>query len=175
MSITTTNRTTNNTLECIERLVSGEDTISEIKDIQCLLLDSGNYYDTFGLRLSIGVLKNSTIVLSSKHWLKNYYIKVQPQDKNNINDKFVIGLWDVLIHISRTINREIEHDKDETHFVFIPNLNRDQTTKIYEAITTEITKRKFTSDIMTSIDVLGWNVNKDNAVKIPWVSGFVWD
>lgn len=155
----------------IERLATGEDVVSEFSDVQQILEKTEQYYDSMGMALSMAILKDNVIVLSSKHWMKNCYIEVQQIDDD---DKFVYGLWDVLVQTSRNINRELERSNGETKYVFIPKLNRQQTTKVYEAIIQELQDRKLDFDVVEQLNFFGWNVTEENTVKIPWVAGIKW-
>lgn len=155
-------------MQNIERLASGEDFISEFNDVQQLIEKGEEYYDSLGLALSMAVLNNNSIVLSSKHWLKNYYIEVQQIDDD---EKFVFGLWDVIITVSREINRELERNPNETNFVFITKLNREQTAKVYESVIQELNNRKLDFDVVEQYNLFGWNANNANTIKIPWIVG----
>lgn len=132
------------------------------------------YYDSLGMALSMAVLKNNIIVLSSKHWMKNCYIEVQVPETENNNDKFVYGLWDVLVKISRTINREFDRASNEDKYVYISNLNRAQTAQVYESIIKELEDRNLEFDVVEQYNIFGWNVTHENCVKIPWIAGFKW-
>jgi hypothetical protein len=161
--------------ESFDRLIENMDNNNALKEIQQtveIIEGCEEYYDNWGMNLSMSVLKNNTIVLSSKHWLRNCYIEIQPDTKD---DKFVFCLWDILIKVSRDIKRELRRDEGETNFVFISNLNRDQTFNVYEKIIQEIENRDLNFVIVDSTELLGWNVTEENAVKIPWIAGFDWD
>lgn len=157
-------------IERIERITSGEDIIDEFNDVQYIIEKGEEYYDNWGMSLSFGVLKNNIIVLSSKHWLRNCYIEVQSQTNDKI-DKFVFGLWDVVVQTSRNVKRELQRKEGETKYVFISNLNRTQTTKVYQAIIEELNCRKLDFDIVCKTNIFGWDINDINAVRIPWVVG----
>lgn len=159
-------------MENIERIAAGEDVIDEFNDVGALLEQGEQYYDSLGLSLSMAILNDNVIVLSSKHWLRNCYIEIQQVDDDK---KFVFGLWDILTTVSRNINRELDRNDNETKFVYISKLNRDQTQKVYEAIIEEIEDRRLDFDVVERYNFFGWNVNEENTVKIPWVVGLNWD
>lgn len=159
-------------MQTIERLASGEDVVSEFNDVGQLLEQAEEYYDTLGLSLSMAILKNNTIVLSSKHWMNNCYIEVEQIDNNN---KFVFGLWDIITCVSRDIGRELDRTPPETGFVFVSNLNRNQTLKVYDAIIRELGDRKLDFDVIKQFNFFGWNVTEQNTVKIPWIVGIDWN
>lgn len=163
-------------MENIERLASGEDVVSEFNDVQQLLEKTEQYYDSLGLALSLAVLKRNVIVLSSKHWIKNCYIEIKHPTAEN-NDKFVYGLWDVLVSVSRSIKREFDRSKGISHYLYISNLNRSQTSSVYDAIIEEIRSRELEFDVIQQYDSFGWYVNKENTVGIPWITGIdvEWD
>jgi hypothetical protein len=161
-------------MQNIERLATGEDVVSEFNDVQQLLEKTEQFYDSLGLSLSLAVLKNNVIVLSSKHWLKNYYIEVQHPEEQN-NDKFVYGLWDILVSVSREIKREFDRCNGVTHYLYITNLNRAQTAKVYDAIIQELQDRKLDFDVVQQYNPFGWYVTTENAVGIPWVVGIDWE
>lgn len=155
-------------MDSIERLVSGEDVVSEFNDVEQLMEKAEQYYDSLGLALSFAVLKNNVIVLSSKHWLKNCYIEVEQVDDDK---NFVYGLWDIISTVSRDINRELERTPPETNFVFISKLNRDQTQKVYDALVKQLGERKLDFDVIEQYNLFGWDINDTNAIKIPWIHG----
>ena len=159
-------------MQNIERLATGEDVVSEFNDVQQLFEKTEQYYDSLGMSLSMAVRKDNVIVLSSKHWLRNCYIEVQQIDDD---DKFVYGLWDILVTVSRIIKRELERVPPETKYVFVSKLSRAQTIKVYEAIIQELEDRKLEYDVVEQYNVFGWNVDQDNCVGIPWVVGIEWN
>jgi len=158
-------------MQNIERLSTGEDVVSEFNDVQEILNQTEEYYDSMGMALSMAVLANNTIVLSSKHWLTNYYIEVQQPDNDA---KFVYGLWDIIVQTSRNINRELDRSANEDKYVFISKLNRDQTKKVYDSMIKELEDRKLDFDVVQQYNIFGWNVTDTNCVKIPWISGIKW-
>jgi hypothetical protein len=140
---------------------------NEFNDVQQILQQTEEYYDSMGLALSMAVLTSNIIVLSSKHWIKNCYIEVQIQPQSD--DKFVYGLWDIIVQTARNINRELDRASNENKYVYISNLNREQTTKVYNTIIKELEDRKQNFDIVEQYNFFGWNVTDLNCVKIPWI------
>jgi hypothetical protein len=149
-----------------------KDLIEAVKDFEI----AENYYDTWGLSLHIAILKNNVIALSSKHWAKNYYIEVKNDEDTTATatvasdklNKSVFGLWDIIIRTSSQVSREL--DRDDLHYVYIPNLNRDQTCKVYEEILTQLRSQKGCSfDVVPKWELYGWNVTIDNTVSPPWL------
>ena len=144
-----------------------QDEINEIVYATKELKKVENYYDAWGLSLSIAIMKNDTIALSSKHWIKNYYIEVH--DDTDTENKFVFGLWDIVTQTSNTIGRELERCNNDTSYVFIPNLSREQTEKVYKEIISELQSRKIDFDVDEKWELWGWEVNDINCVHIPWI------
>lgn len=146
--------------------------INEIVSVVNEIKKAEPYYDAWGFNLSIAILKTNVIVLSSKHWLKNCYIEVYTgKNKSDADTKsqFVFGLWDIITQMSTTIKRELERNDNITSYVYITELNRDQTLKVYEEIVNEIRSRNLEFDVVEKWNWLGWDVNEENTVKIPWV------
>lgn len=110
-----------------------------------------NYYDEWGLCLYIAILNNNKIALSSKHWLKNYYVECSNLD------------WNIIKNVAKTINREISHNAQDTSYVFITNLNREQTSNVYQLILNELKENKIIFDISECWE-LNWQVNQNNCV-----------
>jgi hypothetical protein len=154
------------------------DTITLIKDLVEAVKDfeiAENYYDTWGLSLHIAILKNNVIALSSKHWAKNYYIEVRntsdaiggSDNQLDVNGS-IFGLWNIIIRASNKVSRELDRDSD--HYVYISNLNRDQTHKLYEEILSQLRSQKETSfDVVSKLQIYGWDVTKNNTIPPPWL------
>jgi hypothetical protein len=137
--------------------------IDQVVEIVNEMRESESYYNLFGLSLFISVTNDSKIVLSSKHWIKNCYIDVR-SDKGEViegND-----LWDI---ITKSISQPFERYEHVTWYVFIPNLNKNDTNGIYNAIIAEIKKRNLNTDTVETWDFFGWKITQTNACKIPWL------
>lgn len=148
-----------------------DEKIEEIQQLEHVVLNIEKFYDNLGLSLSFVVLKNNTLVMSSKHWLYNYYIHIS-NPFNNINKqhkKFTLidELWEILIQLSRKINRGFQVGENDKYMIYLSKLNRTQTSHIYEMIITELNNRNLNFLITKSFDILGWK--NDNATKIPWI------
>jgi hypothetical protein len=162
------------------------DTVTLVKDLVEAVKDfeiAENYYDNWGLSLHIAILKNNVIALSSKHWVKNYYIEVKDND-NNDSDKTemgesssnesklkgsAFGLWDIIIRASNEVSREL--DRDSNYYVYISNLNREQTQKIYDEILSQLRSQKgWSFDVVPKWQMYGWNATKDNTIPPPWLN-----
>jgi hypothetical protein len=181
-------------VERIERIVGGEDLVSEVMDMEGLMEVAEEYYDSLGMRLSMAVMEPGVIVLSSKHWMKNCYIEVS-RGINNVDSLFAdtgcaaqnaktnecvgprmsLELWDTLLTVSKKIKRELEHAPSDITHVYITRLNRTQTLKVYDSIIEELNNRGLVTDIVEQYDLFGWSLDKDLTVEIPWVKGFKWD
>lgn len=110
-----------------------------------------SYYDAWGLCLSIAILKDNRIALSSKHWLKNYYIECDNCD------------WDIIKDVAKTIDREISHNSHDTTYVYITNLNREQTTNVYNLIVSKLREKQIDFDVSECFEFT-WQANKNNCV-----------
>jgi hypothetical protein len=113
-------------------------------------------------------MKNNVIALSSKHWLKNAYIEIK-DDSEVVDGKFVFGLWDIITQTSNTIGRELERYNKDSSYVYISNLSRDQTLKVYKELIKELQSRKLSFDVDAKWEMWGWNVGEDNTIHIPWI------
>lgn len=111
-----------------------------------------NYYDSWGLCLSIAILKDNRIALSSKHWLKNYYIEYANPD------------WNIIRDVAKTINREITHNSNDNSHVYITNLNREQTANIYELIINKLKENQINFDVSECLEFT-WQANKKNCIS----------
>lgn len=172
--------------ESMERIISGEDVISEISDMQIVMESAEQYYDSMGMQLSIAVMEPGVLVLSSKHWLKNCYIEVSrgvenvsllfEEDKERVHaPRMTLELWDVLLCVSKKIDRILEHNENNDNYVFITHLNRSQTLKVYNTILEELKNRGLLYDMVEQYDLLGWDLKEEITVQIPWIKGFDWE
>lgn len=144
--------------------------INQIVYVENELKQVENFYDNWGFSLYMAVLKPNMIVLSSKHWLKDCYIEIDITTNPKILDQFVFGLWDIITQTSTTIKRSLERNNKVKSYVYITQLNREQTLKVYNELINELYSRKLQFDIFEKWNLFGWEVNDENAQKIPWVT-----
>lgn len=128
---------------------------SILKDLE-LLHEFEQFYDAWGLALSIAVLSNKQIALSSKHWLKNYYIKA-PSVESSI-------LWDVIKTTVHSIKRELTASPDEP-YVYVTNLSRSQTNKLYDVLIEELDRREIGIEVMEVWECYGWQADATNIIR----------
>lgn len=114
----------------------------------------------FNFPLSIYIIKNDTIVLSSIIWPKYYYIKIYTE-----GESFDFGLWDIVMNVSYKKSLKLIRSHDNTKLL-IYNLNRHETNNVVFEIIKEIKSRTLSFETKESFF---WNSIKDDFLQIPWI------
>ena len=144
-----------------------ETQFDESKVIIDIVDKTEDLYDSYGFAVCIAITKKNQIVISSKHWVYVYYIETKFQETN---DKNPVQLWDLIVSIANKKKYDINRDEDENIYVYIPKQNRENTNQIFESILDELRNRNIIYDVFSRFHLYGWDVNKDNAILIPWIN-----
>ena len=139
---------------------------TEFEESGIIIDTAEDLYDSFGFAVCIAVTKENQIVISSKHWVFVYYIETKFQ---TTTDKNPVQLWDLVVSVANTKKYDIMRDENENVYVYIPKQTRENTNQIFESILDELRDRKIMYDVFSRFHLYGWDVNKENAIIIPWI------
>ena len=110
------------------------------------------FWDAQGLALYLAVKRNGSVGISTKHWTDVVYLETQNSSPHE--------LWLILGKVTDAIGRTMVR-AERGSFVYIPNLNEEQTEEVYNKIVTELQSQKIIFDENLKME---WEWEVDDAV-----------
>lgn len=95
------------------------------------------FWDSTGLALYLAVKQNGSIGVSTKHWTDVMYIQTQ--------NCTTLQLWQILGKVTDNIGRTMVRS-ERGSYVYIPNLNEQQTEEVYNKIVSELQSENIVFD-----------------------------